>query len=191
MQLGLAIWGWLLSGLIIGYEINTRVHEREKGIPAKFKQAGKKATILVQPLASKSVITLFAGVIIGAVVAIPNYYVHARFKAAINSGDLKAVQSAVYIRPIDERRLAHGASIFRVNIKPRDVSGLSRAEALANAGDIYQEEAIAILRDGTARYPDSHDLWSIWAGISTASPSDIAAARAQLRRLDPFNPQWK
>ena len=190
-QLGLAIWGWVLSGLVIGYEINTRVKEREQGIPAKFKQAGKKATVLVQPLASKSVITLFAGVIIGAVVAIPNYYVHARFKAAIDSGDLKAVQSAVYIRPIDERRLAHGASIFIVNIKPRDVSSLSRAEALANKGDIYQEEAIAILRYGVARYPDSHDLWSIWAGISTASPSDIAAARAQMRRLDPFDPRWK
>ena len=101
------------------------------------------------------------------------------------------MQSAVYIRPIDERRLAHGASIFIVNIKPRDVSNLSRAEALANKGDIYQEEAIAVLRYGVARYPDSHDLWSIWAGISTASPSDIAAARAQMRRLDPFDPRWK
>lgn len=191
-QLGLAIWGWVLSGLIIGYEINTRVKDTGQGPPTKIKYTSKKTKVLVQPLSSKSVVNLFVGVLIGAVIAIPHYYVHARFKAAINSGDLKAVETAAYLRPIDERRLAHAASMFIVNIQPRDTTGLSRIESLQSAKKYtYLEEAVAVLRDGTARYPDSHHLWSIWANISGASPIDIATARAQMRRLDPFNPQWK
>ena len=193
MQLGLAIWGWVLSGLIIGYEINTRVKETGQVLPTKIKHNGKKAKVSVQPLSSKSVISLFAGVLIGALIAIPPYYVHARFYAAINSGDLKAVESAAYLRPIDERRLSHGVSMFIVNVKPRDSSQLSsRQEANNSRGKfIYEEEAIKTLRFGVARYPDSHDLWSIWAQFSNASPSDRATARAQMRRLDPFSPQWK
>ena len=39
--------------------------------------------------------------------------------------------------------------------------------------------------------PDSFDLWTLWTTIPTASPSDIASAKAQLKRLDPFNPDLK
>jgi hypothetical protein len=167
-QIGLAIWGWVLSGLIIGYEINTRVKDTAQSTPTRGKQQIKKAKISNQPLSSSAVITLIAGVLAGALVASPIYFSNSRFYSAIKANDLKGVESAAYLYPQDQRRLFMLAGIYR-NAK-MDV------------------DAVKVLREATATYPDSYDMWNLWLTIPTATPSDIAYAKAQLKRLDPFNP---
>ena len=167
-QLGLAIWGWVLSGLIIGYEINTRVKKIEQSSPTTGKQKQKKSKVSTQPLSSATVISVFGGLIAGALVAIPPYYVNANFLSALKSGDIKAIQSAAYLKPIDERRLLHVATLLRDN----------KLDA----------EAIVVVRDATVGYPDSFDLWQLWTSIPSATPAEVTAAKAQLKRLDPFNP---
>ena len=170
-QLGLAIWGWVLSGLIIGFEINTRVKDVSKDTPTKIKSTGKKARASTQPLSSKAILSLFAGVVTASLIAGPLYFVNSNFYTAIRSSDIKAIESAAQQRPRDERRLYALAGIFR-----------------DNQADV---QAVTVLRDATKRYPDSFDLWTLWTTIPTASPSDIASAKAQLKRLDPFNPDLK
>ena len=170
-QIGLAIWGWVLSGLIIGYEINTRVSETEQSVPLKRKQLAGKGKIAVQPLSSRAVISVFAGVLIGALIAMPLFLANSRFYAAIKANDIKAVESAGNQRPHDQRRMFMLAGIFR------------------NAN--LDAKAIRVLKEATAEYPDSYDLWNLWLTIPTASAGDIATAKAQLKRLDPFNPDLK
>ena len=53
------------------------------------------------------------------------------------------------------------------------------------------DQAVRVLREATVNYPDSFDLWMLWTTIPTASPADLATAKAQLKRLDPFNPDLK
>ncbi len=170
-QLGLATWGWVLSGLIIGYEINTRVRDMNKEVSTKVKSTGKKARVLAQSLSAKTILSLFAGTIIAALVAVPVYSANAQFYAALKTGDINSIESAARQKPRDERRLYVLAGIYRDNM-----------------ADI---KAIAVLRDATVRYPDSFDLWNLWMTIPTASPSDVASAKAQLKRLDPHNPDFK
>ncbi|MDO8646071.1 MAG: O-antigen ligase family protein [Candidatus Planktophila sp.] len=167
-QLGLAIWGWVLTGLIIGYEINTRDVKIEKDLGVKNKQPQRKAKVVTQQLSSATILRVFGGVMVGAIVVIPLYYANASFFSALKSGDIKAVQTAAYLKPIDERRLLHVATILR--------------------DDKMDSEAIAVLRDATKGYPDSFDFWQLWTTIPTAAPADIAAAKAEMMRLDPFNP---
>jgi len=167
-QIGLAIWGWVLSGLIIGYEINTRVSQNSQSVPVSRKQKGNKARSSVQPLSSRAVICVFAGVLIGALIATPLYLANSRFFAAIKADDIKAVESAGNQWPHDERRLFMLAGIFR------------------NAA--LDAKAVQVLREATTEYPDSLDLWNLWSTIPTASPADLATAKAQLKRLDPFKP---
>jgi len=168
-QLGLAIWGWVLSGLIIGYEINTRVSQNSQSVPVSRKQKGNKARSSVQPLSSRAVICVFAGVLIGALIATPLYLANSRFFAAIKADDIKAVESAGNQWPHDERRLFMLAGIFR------------------NAA--LDAKAVQVLREATTEYPDSLDLWNLWLTIPSASPGDLATAKAQLKRLDPFKPE--
>ena len=170
-QIGLAIWGWVLSGIIIGYEINTRVSETDQSTPLKRRQQAGKGKIKVQSLSSRAVISVFAGVLIGSLIAAPLFLANSRFYSAIKANDMKAVESAGNQRPHDQRRIYMLAGIFR------------------NAN--LDAKAIQVLKEATAEYPDSYDLWSLWLTIPTASAGDIATAKAQLKRLDPFNPDLK
>ena len=170
-QIGLAIWGWILSGLIIGYEINTRAPDVSQKAPSEQRVSNKKNIRPVQPVSSNTVITVFVGALIGAVVAGPIFFANARFYSAIKANDMKAVESAGNSIPQDQHRLYVLAGIFR------------------NAS--LDEKAIAVLRDATIQYPDSFDLWNLWTTIPTASPADLATAKAQLKRLDPYNPTFK
>jgi hypothetical protein len=167
-QIGLAIWAWVLSGLIIGYEINTRVKEEDRSVPVKAKQQSKKVKSQAQPLSSGDVVSLFVGVLVGAIVVGPIYFSNSRFSAALNANDLSGVESAAYLKPQDEMRLFMLAGIYR--------------------NTEMDAKAIEVLREATVTYPDSYNMWNMWASIPTATPSDIAYAKAQLKRLDPFNP---
>jgi O-antigen ligase len=167
-QIGLAIWAWVLSGLIIGYEINTRVKDTAQSVPAKGKQQSRKVKSSVQPLSSGVVIAIFIGILVGALVAGPIYFSNSRFHAAMKANDFVGVESAAYLHPQDQRRLFMLAGIYR-NAK-------------------MDAKAVEVLKEATVTYPDSYDMWSLWLTIPTATPSDIAYAKAQIKRLDPFNP---
>lgn len=173
-QIGLAIMGWVLSGLIIGYEINTRVQELVR-IPATNNRQGRKSTkvstVSTQPLSSATIMRVFASVVLGALIVIPPYYANTSFFSSLKSNDIKAIQAAAYLKPIDERRLLHLATILRDNK--------------------FDAQAIVAVRDAVTRYPDSFELWQVWATIPTANPSDVARAKAEMKRLDPFNPELK
>ena len=170
-QLGLAVWGWVLPGLIIGYEINTRTIEATSVTPVNRKQQLKKTKTSTQPLSSTAVISAFAGLLVAAIVAIPPYWANTSFFSAIKSGDIKMIETAAYLKPIDERRLLHVATILRDNK--------------------YDARAIDVVRNAVVNYPDSFDLWQLWASIPTVSAGDLAIAKAQLKRLDPLNPDLK
>jgi len=173
-QLGLAIWGWVLSGLIIGYEIQTRSLKSDQSLPIKSKPTRKSQKISAQPLSSATIIRLFAGVILAGIVAIPPYYANTTYLSALKVFDVKAMQSAANLKPVDEYRLLHAATMFRDNK--------------------YSSQTIEILRDAVVRFPDSFDLWMVWAILPEAAPSDVAHAVAELQRLDPNNPDvtnWK
>ena len=76
-QIGLALWGWVLSGLIIGYEINTRGAE----VVAE-KKTSKNASKQAQSSAA-SVMSIFVGLIIGVLVGMPPYLASAKYKGAL------------------------------------------------------------------------------------------------------------
>jgi hypothetical protein len=144
------------------------VKEAEQSAPVKAKQHSKKGKIQTQTVSSGVVVSLFVGVLVGAIVAGPIYFSNSRFYAAIKANDFTGVESAAYLKPQDERRLFMLAGIYR-NAK-------------------MDAKAVEVLRESTITYPDSSDLWNLWLTIPTATPSDIANAKAQLKRLDPFNP---
>ena len=100
--------------------------------------------------------------------AIPPYFTNASFLSALKSGDIKKIELAAYLKPVDERRLLHVATILRDN-------------KIDNA-------AIKVIKDAAVRYPDSFDIWALWVTIPTAAPSEVGYAKAQMRRLDPNNP---
>jgi O-antigen ligase len=165
-QLGLGVWGWSLTGLLIGYEINTRnstLVENQKN-PQKGKGVSEKLS------AGALVITFFSSGI-GLAIALPPYIAADRFYKALQSGDANIIQPAAYLQPFDSSRFLFVAQILQENK--------------------FEDRAVTVLRDASKIYPDLFQIWNNWAGITSASPIDIARAKAEMKRLDPFNPDLK
>ena len=165
-QLGLGVWGWTLTGLIIGFELNTRdkVDQATSGTSQKVK--GK-----TEQISALAVVATFLFGGIGIAAAVPPYSAAGKFYKALQSGDAEVIQPAAYLKPYDRTRFFYVARILIDNK--------------------LDERALSVLRDATKIYPDSFALWQIWASVPTAPANEIAKAKAEMKRLDPFNPEWK
>jgi hypothetical protein len=164
-QIGLALWGWILSGLIIGYEINTRGTE-----VVVEKKTGKNATKLVQSSAG-SVMGMFIGLIIGVLVGMPPYQASAKFKGALETGNPTVIQEAAYIWPMDAARMIQVSMTLYEN----------KLEA----------QGLVVAIDATEKFPNDYAVWAALNAMKSATDAQKADALAQMKRLDPLNPNLK
>ena len=164
-QLGIGVWGWSLTGLLIGYELQTR----ESTVPAQEKTKGK--TSKKEPISAIAVVTSFVFGGLGLAAGVPPYLAADEFYKALQSGDALKIQPAAYLKPNERSRYLYVANIM-----------------IANKLD---DRAIQVLRDASLIYPDSFDLWQLWSTVPTAAPDQIERAKLEMKRLDPFNPDLK
>ena len=164
-QIGLALWGWVLSGLIIGYEINTR-----GGDVIAEKKTGKSATKPVQSSAATS-LAMFIGLIIGVLVGIPPYLASAKHKSALETGNPMVVRQAAYNWPVDPNRMIQIAVILNDNK--------------------LESEALAVALDAVKRFPNNYLAWSALNFMKSVTAEQKTEALVQMKRLDPLNPNLK
>ncbi len=167
-QLGLAIWGWIISGLIIGYEINTREVELVQKQAPKGKGASAMANQKVMPATAVGV---FLGLLVGIALGTPTLNAATKYKSGLETGDANIVQNIASIWPQDASRSAQIALILNENNLP--------------------DQALAVVQDAKTKFPDSYDVWKVLASLSNAPAADVAEAKAQMKRLDPNNPDLK
>jgi hypothetical protein len=160
-QLGIGVWGWSLTGLLIGYELHTRSPEKDSSSKAQRKVMKK------QQVSALAVVTSFIFGGLGLAAAIQPYSAAGKFYKALESRDAQIIQPAAYLQPNDRIRYLYVAKIMVDNK--------------------LDDRAIKVLRDATRIYPDSFDLWQMWSTVPTATPNQIARAKTEMRRLDPFN----
>ena len=164
-QIGLALWGWVLSGLIIGYEINTR-----GGEVVDEKKVSKKASQPVQASASTT-LAMFIGLIIGVLIGMPPYLASARYKGALETSNPNVIREAAYIWPLDASRMIQVSMTLNENK--------------------LEDQALVVSLDATKRFPDNYGVWSTLYAMKDASEQQKGQALAQMKRLDPLNPTLK
>ncbi len=165
-QLGLGVWGWSLTGLLIGYELNTRGKTTDTSNTTHSKVSKKKGqipafTLLIAVVAAAT----------GSAVSLPPYLAANKYYKALQSGDGNLLFESAYLKPYDRTRFLYTAQIM--------------------ADNKLEDRAIQILADASKLYPDTFELWQRWSQIPSASPAQIAKAKAEMKRLDPFNPELK
>jgi O-antigen ligase len=162
-QLGLGVWGWSLSGLIIGYELSSRPKS-----PVLTRKPNLSIKVTKEKISSIAVVLAFLTTSAGLGIAVPPYIAANNFYRALQTGDPKIIQDSAYLKPNDRMRYLYVARALQENK--------------------FESESISVLRDASKIYPDSIDLWRSWASIPSATPADVARANAEIKRLDPFNP---
>ena len=164
-QIGLAIWGWVLSGVVIAYEIATR----NPDISEKKPLGGKSAKPKEQIMTATTIGTL--GLVVGALIAVPPLSGDIKWKSALTKGDLALVQAALtpsYLSPTDTNRLLNAVLV-------------SENSKLPDVAYEYAKKAVEF-------NPDSFDSWRIFYSVANSTPAEKELALANLKRLDPKNP---
>jgi hypothetical protein len=164
-QIGLALWGWVLSGLIIGYEINTRDQ-----VSVEEKKTGMSATKVVQTSAATPLV-IFVGLIVGVLVGMPPYLASAKYKSALETGNPQVIQEAAYIWPTDSTRMIQVAMTLNENK--------------------LEDQGLQVALDAVERFPDNYGVWGTLSLMKKATDAQKAEALAQMKRLDPLNPTLK
>jgi O-antigen ligase len=101
-QIGLAIWGWLLTGAVIAYEKSTRA-----GIDVPVAVAPQSKGRSVKASAKKSgslVLAPALGFVVGVLVAFPPFAADAGWRSALKSGNAQLVYDAAFRWPQDSYR---------------------------------------------------------------------------------------
>ena len=170
-QLGLAVWGWIISGLIIGYEINTRTPEQPQEIKAPVGKGRSAAKAASEKVSAKTLVAMVAGGVVGLIVGLPPLLASTQFKSAFESSDVVIIEKAASRWPDEAMRYGQVALVLQANK--------------------FHAQAQRVIDAALLKFPDEYGLWSVAAKLSTATPEQIAEAKAQMKRLDPFNPDLK
>ena len=170
-QLGLAVWGWIISGLIIGYEVNTRTPEQPQEVKAPVGKGRSAAKTVSEKVSAKTLVAMVAGGAVGLLVGLPPFLASTQYKSALESSDAAVIENAAYLWPDEAIRYGQVALVLQ-----------------ANKLDV---QAQSVIDKALLKFPNEFGLWSLAAKLSTATPEQIAEAKAQMKRLDPFNPNVK
>jgi hypothetical protein len=165
-QIGLAVWGWALTGAVIGYERWTRESTTET-YPAT--DLGKKKTVKDQ--ATSSYLTSVLGLALGVAITFPPFIADSNWRSAVKSAKIENVQKAATQWPMDSYRLANVAILFEQNK--------------------FSQQAYDITKKLNVFNPGYFDGWKLLAGISLPTAQEKTYATKKMHELDPRNLELK
>ena len=169
-QIGLAIWGWALTGLVIGYEVATRNQSSEVSDTNEISNRGRNKN----KSNNESVGTWLVGALgaaVGFALAISPFVADSTWRSSLGSGSLPTVQAAALKAPSDSYRMVDIAVLFEQNK--------------------FTAQAAEIIREAVKYNPDHFDGWRVMANLSETTPEEKAEAKKNMIRLDPLNEEWK
>ena len=170
-QLGLAVWGWIISGLIIGYEIRSRSDTFADQPNETTKRAGPRVKDKIVKVQAKTMLGMFIGFLVGVLVGLPPLIASSKYKSALETRNAEVIERAAYIWPLDPMRM-------------EQVAGLLQQNKLEKRG-------LKVTLDGVEKFPDSYGLWALLKGMPNASLEQRNKAISELKRLDPNNTKLK
>jgi O-antigen ligase len=161
-QIGLALWGWVLVGALVAYEYSTR---EVAPVETKGKCTKDKELIFSPQLVGG------IGLVVGALIAVPPMSADMKWKSALASQNVTQVEAALtpsYLAPRDSTRMAQAVILFENSKLP----------------DLAYKYAL----EGVAFSPNNFDSWRVLYGSTKATQADKDLALANMKRLDPKNP---
>ena len=169
-QIGLAIWGWVLTGALIAYERNTRYFNVGKGAKTNLtpKNTGKMHSN--GPILSSGLLAGI-GMVIGAIIASPPLASDTKWRSAQVARSVQELESSLTPSFMNPQHVTR----YLVSVQAFEESNLPElAHKYAQAGVRFN--------------PDNFELWKVFYLIQSSTPEEKAKALENMKRLDPLNP---
>ena len=163
-QIGLAIWGWLATGLLFAYS-RTNSDIDSKQISKKQKKVYKSGDFVSANLIGG------VGVLIGLLIAFPALNSDLQWRNALNSKNLQVLEKSLvpsFFNPSSCNRYSQAIVTLRNS----------------NLNDLALKYTLEAVRFN----PDYSDFWKLMYSNPVASVSQKALALENAKRLDPKNP---
>jgi O-antigen ligase len=160
-HLGIAIWGWIFAGAIIGYDVYESQSVSEE-LPTK---GGRQTSVKVS-IKSKFPLPAFVGGIVGLLLALPFHQANSDIWQAFKFRDAVALETAA-------------------KKWPRDVILMTvAAKNLNDAGNV--QGAIKLLNQAHEQSPDTVYPLKLLYNLTPESDPTKALIKSKIDRLDPF-----
>jgi len=165
-QIGLALWGWLLSGALVAYEVATRENSFVTEPKSKKPVRIHKQNQVISP-------TLLAGVgaIIGILVTASPFNADAKFKSALDSRNLNNVENSL------TPTFYNFSDSYRFGIA---------VQTLYNSH--FPDLALKYARLGVKFNSENFSAWQQLYSLPNSTEAEKKEAKQNLQRLDPLNP---
>jgi O-antigen ligase len=157
-QLGLAVWGWVMGGAIIGYDLYK--DRPDAKISKKVKPIDR------QQVSASSAITGTLGLALGITIAIWPSTQDINFRNALQGGDPEKIEKAVRSFPGHNYYYDYAAQIFVQNK--------------------LEDKALGLTRDAITKNPRDFNAWKVFISNPKISETERAEAIAKMKALDPF-----
>ena len=167
-QIGLAIWGWVFTGLLLGYEMSSRT-KNNFDISAPNRDQIKKNLGSGNPISSNLIVGI--GISIGLLVAAPPFLADSKWFLALNSRSVTNVEDALsssLFNPSDSAKYFQAVNVFQTS----------------NLPDQARKYALKAVKYN----PDYFDAWKILFHLPNTTKLEKLDALKNMKRLDPNNP---
>jgi hypothetical protein len=166
-QIGLALWGWILLGLLVAYEhVSKEAKSPETSVSnSKLKNLSEKKSH------SKPTTSTLVGSLIGLLIASPPMLADMKWQQALKERNLQLVEEAMkpsFFNPANSTKYANAVNLLLVNK--------------------FQDKAEALATQAVEFNGNSFDSWRQLYFITEESNPIHDKALQNMKRLDPLNP---
>jgi O-antigen ligase len=166
-QLGLAVWGWVLMGALIGLKVSPTEEKMREQILSKKSNAKNQQN----PASPGTLLRVYAAFAIGGLISLFPLYRDIDMVSSLKSGDAQVIENQAYSRPLQAFRMFETASILLSNN--------------------LNEQSLRISRTAVKSFPNTFELWKLISVTPGVTDAEIATAQRRMRELDPNNPTLK
>jgi hypothetical protein len=170
-QLGNGVWGWILMGLIVGMEFNSRIKPTEAPINTKNRGRTVRKTKEKSLASSPQMLGAVVGLAFGLMIALPSFSADHNYRAATATADAQTLVDAALTQPEDLVRT------------------LTAANALAASN--INDRALALARHVVEESPNFHAAWQLILRLEPVGSPAYLEAIAKLNELNPKVPALK
>jgi len=184
-QIGVAVWGWVTSGLVIGLGVIQLTPETQNFNAVKELKNKKvvKKNSSERNLLPGSILKVTIGLLLGAIIGLPTYIGEARYFTEMSSGDPVRIQNAAYIWPKNEQHFMQVATTLRDN---RTNTSIARPELKPESIPDYSDLGIKVARDSIKFFPHSIYTYQLLRSFSGITAQEDLITKQKMRELDPL-----
>jgi hypothetical protein len=164
-QLGLAVWGFLLSGALIGYTSRRFDRQELNTVTNNNKSQKHQAVNVVGPGLIAGI-----GIVVGGLISVPPLSSDMNMRSAQISGSAEKIEAALqptYLHPQNTNMYLNSAISF-------EQAGL-------------HDTALKIIKNSLEFNPESFETWKVLYFLKNSTDIEKSEALRNMKRLDPLN----